>query len=212
MRSRSEVLLGSAYRFIVQTKASDMCFGSIQRRKQYDYERVSCAKSWMCRGYWKPKFFDACLFLARESAKWKGGIHERERTCVAIVRGIGELRWSIYTPGMSVWARGNRKELPHSCAPAIEVFCVTLLLAFHFVLPAPFKNLKKTALVFSAIKFSGCRSTLVPFELWWRNNPGSRTLQYQERRYREAHIRGSTEVWTTCVSTLEHKRMYRLYM
>ena len=36
-----------AYRFVVRRRASDMRLGVMQRRKQYDHERVRCTKGWV---------------------------------------------------------------------------------------------------------------------------------------------------------------------
>ena len=38
-----------AYPPIVRTKSSDMRLGSMQRRKEYDHERVECVEALSCR-------------------------------------------------------------------------------------------------------------------------------------------------------------------
>lgn len=46
---------------------------------------------------------DVCLaFVAWESAKGRGGIRGRERTCVAVAGGTGELRYGLCTPVLAI--------------------------------------------------------------------------------------------------------------
>ncbi|PUU73987.1 hypothetical protein B9Z19DRAFT_1134042 [Tuber borchii] len=73
-----------AYPFIVRTKTPDMRWGSMQRRKECDSERVGWGKSQMREGYGKQEFFNRFSLLAWESAEEKGDLHRTRPTCVVI--------------------------------------------------------------------------------------------------------------------------------
>ena len=60
----------AAHPFLVRTKTSDMRLESMQRRKQYDHEKVGCAVAMESGGSLRNMPF---LLLAQESGQGKGG-------------------------------------------------------------------------------------------------------------------------------------------
>ena len=63
----------AAYPFIAQTKLSDTRPESMQRRKEWDSERVGWAKGWMHGGYGKREFFDDCLSFVSTGVRGREG-------------------------------------------------------------------------------------------------------------------------------------------
>ena len=89
---KSLILLGklslsparTAHPFLVRTKASDMRLESMQRRKQYDHEKVGCAEAMESGGSLRNMPF---LLLARESEQGKGGYSLKRKDVSRLLEG-----------------------------------------------------------------------------------------------------------------------------
>ena len=95
------------YPLIFQTKVADMRLGSIQWRKERDFESVRCAECWIREGMDAGRFCRAGVLmvlasplLGREGAEENAGIGREEMTCEAInirIGGGGAPRVNIYS-------------------------------------------------------------------------------------------------------------------